>query len=309
MPDFKLIPTNLPGVHVIAPPPVGFNPLTADNELLVQHGLPMRPNPKSDPKAARIFNRVFSSPMKFIVPELREHPEMNLGRRPAAESGKASNTSGVWSGGVLFKSATDTPFKWTSGTWTVPSVTPGGSGDGNWYSVAWVGLDGWDSPDVLQAGTFQHVSVNSGQLTTEYYAWYEWFPNFWTEITNLPVNPGDTISVSVQYLGTTNGIGQGSASLSNLTHGTSVNIHLTAPSGTTLQGNCAEWVMERPGINGQTAALPRYGHVTFTDCLACTNNKTYDGSTATPTNMVNSSNQDLSDGTNQADWSCAYLRS
>ncbi len=155
----------------------------------------------------------------------------------------------------------------------------------------------------------QHVSVSNGQVSTEYYAWYEWYPNYWTEITNFSIAPGDTITVTVQYLGVTNGVGQATAGLSNLTRGTSVNLHFTAPSGTTLQGNCAEWVMERPLINGQTANLPRYGHVTFTNCLACTNDKTYDGSTATPTSMVNSSNQDLSDGTNNADWLCTYLRS
>ncbi len=153
MRNFNLIPTNLPGVHTIAPPPPDFNPLTADNKTLLQYGFPMHPDPNKNPNAAKNFERTLSNPMRFIVPELREHPELNRGRRPAVETDKGANTSGVWSGGVLFKNTTDTPFKLVSGAWTVPAVTPSSSGDGNWYSVAWVGIDGWNSSDVLQAGT------------------------------------------------------------------------------------------------------------------------------------------------------------
>jgi hypothetical protein len=44
--------------------------------------------------------------------------------------------------------------------------------------------------------------------------------------------------------------------------------------------------MERPGINGQLANFPEYGHVAFSDCVACSGNKSYDGNQAQVANMT-----------------------
>ena len=38
---------------------------------------------------------------------------------------------------------------------------------------------------------------------------------------------------------------------------------LTAPSGTTLQGNSIEWVVERPGVGGSLARLTNYIDVSW----------------------------------------------
>ena len=203
---------------------------------------------------------------------------------------------------MLFNGA---PFDGIVGSWTVPSVSPPAAGDGDWWSVGWIGLDGWNSNDVLQAGTGQHVKRSNGVVTTEYFAWYEWFPFNWTEITSLAVHPGDTISAFVRYLGITNGVGQGTATLSNLTTGVSTTVHLTAPPGTTLQGNCAEWIMERPGINGQLVNLPEYGHIAFSDCVACSGNKSFDGSQAQATNMTEAG-ATVSVARLESDWGCSF---
>lgn len=149
------------------------------------------------------------------------------------------------------------------------------------------------------------MSRRNGGVTTEYFAWYEWYPFNWTEITNLAVHPGDTVSVFVRYLGITNGVGQGTANLSNLTAGVSSTVHLTAPPGTTLQGNCAEWIMERPGINGQPANLPGYGHIALSDCVACAGNNSFDGSQALATDMTEAG-ANVSVARLESDWGCTF---
>jgi len=298
--NLKLIPTNLEGIHGIELPPQGFNPLKASQTDLLRYGFPLPPDAQKSPKAAQVWQKTLSRPLTYITPQLRVRPEIK--RDP---SGKGGATSGNWSGGVLFTGA---PFVWILGQWTVPSVMPGASGDGDWWSVAWVGIDGWNSPDVLQAGTGQHVSRKNGVVKTEYFAWYEWFPNSWTEITNLPIHPGDAISASVRYLGIVNGKPQGSASLTNLTTGVSTTITFVAPAGTTLQGNCAEWIMERPGINGALANLPEYGHITFSDCFACSATTTSSGSAAQAVTMTGSGGHSLSSATLESDWDCSFIQ-
>ena len=302
--QLTLLPTNIEGVHGIAPPPEGFDPLKADTATLLRYGFPPRPDPASAPKAAAIWQRTLARKLRFVQPTLRLRPEKKDGPRPGSHppSGTAALSSNNWSGGVLFNGA---PFDGIIGSWTVPSVAPPAAGDGDWWSVAWIGLDGWNSGDVLQAGTGQHVNRSNGQVTTEYFAWYEWYPFNWTEITSLAVHPGDTISVFVRYLGITNGVGQGTATLSNLSTGASTTVHLTAPSGTTLQGNCAEWIMERPGINGQLANLPEYGHVAFSDCVACSGDKSFDGSQAQVANMTEAG-AIVSEAHLESDWGCSF---
>jgi hypothetical protein len=157
----------------------------------------------------------------------------------------------------------------------------------------------------LQAGTAQHVNRTNGQITTEYFAWYEWFPYNWTEITSLAVHPGDSVSVFVRYLGINNGIGQGTATLSNLSTAFSTTVQFSAPSGTTLQGNCAEWILERPSFNGVPANLPDYGHIAFSDCVACSGNNSYDGSQAQVTDMTQAG-ATVSVGRLESDWGCTF---
>lgn len=301
--NLKLIPTNLSGVTTIEPPPVGFDPLKANAMDLMRYGIPPRPDPAKFPDAARIWDRILSRAHQVVVPQLRSRLEVKRSLYEPSVSGSAANTSNNWSGGVLFNGG---PFDFVYGEWTVPSVSPpAGTGDGDWWSVAWVGIDGYNSSDVLQAGTAQRVSRQYGIVSTEYFAWYEWFPNNWIEITNFPVSPGDTVAVSVQYLGTQNNLGQGMATLSNLITGQSTTISFQAPAGTTLQGNCAEWIMERPGINGSLSNLPEYGQVAFSNGLACSATGGTNANQAQPVNMTDNSGNVISNGAAGTDWNCS----
>ncbi len=308
--NLKLVPTNIEGIMAVEAPPPGFDPRKANLSDLMKYGIPARPDPARFPKGAAIWDRILSRTHQIIVPALRIRPEVKKSLYQPPSSGKATNTSGNWSGGVLLGGG---PFDFVYGEWTVPGVSPPGwpnssQGDGDWWSVAWVGIDGWNSGDVLQAGTGQHASLKNWVLTTEYFAWFEWYPNSWIEITNFPIRPGDTVAVSVQYMGVQNNLGQGLATLSNLITGQSLSIAFSAPSGTTLQGNCAEWILERPTMNGSLANLPEYGQVAFTNGLACSATGGTDASQAQAFTMTDNTGNTLSTGSpGGTDWNCTYV--
>ena len=63
---------------------------------------------------------------------------------------------------------------------------------------------------------------------------------------------------------------QGYAYILNYNTNQAVEIGLTPPSGTSLIGNTAEWVVERPGVNGGLANLTNYVIDYFSACYAYT---------------------------------------
>ena len=60
----------------------------------------------------------------------------------------------------------------------------------------------------------------------------------------------------------------GHAYLVNVTTQQAVSLTFNAPSGTTLVGNSAEWIMERPGISGSLTPLTNYVACPFDACYA-----------------------------------------
>jgi hypothetical protein len=297
----RTVPTNLPDVRGVAPPPAGFDPLKAERNTLLLHGFPLPPDETRSPDAARIWRQNMGRKLNHIIPELRERPEQKT--RSRFERGVAGLTSPNWSGGVATAGG---PFNYVSGSWIVPAVIAPAAGNGDWWSVAWVGIDGDGAADVLQAGTGHHVNVRNGETMVEYFAWYEWYPFSWTEITNLTVSPGDAISAVVRYLGCDNGAAKGTATVTNMTTGQSATVSLAAPAGTVLAGNCVEWIMERPGINGVLADLPEYEHITFYNTLACTANTTISGAQAQPITMTDGSSTLSTGALATSGWDCTF---
>jgi hypothetical protein len=108
---------------------------------------------------------------------------------------------------------------------------------------------------VFQAGTWSNAYCAGGTMMQQYAAWYEWYPNSSVEITNLPVGPGDAMVVWLIASGATTG----TAWVINETSGMSVDINFSAPAGTVLVGNSAEWVQERPTQSGVLSTLTNYG--------------------------------------------------
>jgi Peptidase A4 family len=306
---FELRPTSIKNVYSFVPPPRDLDPTRASTRTLIKHGLFFRPpDPEKEPKLFVLWKEFVSeiwTDVNFIVPTFEPTTVThNLqGLEPTETNGVFVSKN--WSGCVVVGS-------WVGifGVWQVPTVsqpaTPPGP-DGWWHSSSWVGLNGGgggilpgtSSHDVLQAGVTQDVSPTGASW---YYAWYEWsladdqanqaaqaeFPYvFATRITSVLVNPGDYISVVVQFVQQYgDAIGSpmpppgpyhfGGILLTNVTTGKAVNLWLAPPTGASFAGDTAEWIMECPsGPNGGT--LPQFSNVTFANAGACAVPDSYAG--------------------------------
>jgi hypothetical protein len=295
--------TNVPGTTAIAAPPEGFDPLTASNEDLDYHGFPPRPDEIAAPKAFASWKSAMAASKSRIVPHLEV---TNVFHGPAKAKSSASALKEIsntlefynWSGYVNnngTKSYGSSSYYFLYADFVVPVARQAfGACTGNWdWESSWVGIDGYGSPDVLQAG-IEADAYCSGSTTSAYYSpWYEWFPNGETRITNLPIAAGDDYFVEVWSTSAT----AGHAYLVNKNANAAVSISFTAPAGTKLVGNVAEWVVERPTVGGAFATLTNYIADPFWDAYA----ETFAGtvvdpgsSTSIPTIMLDNSGNPIS---------------
>jgi Peptidase A4 family len=244
-------------------PPNAFNPHDASSHELQRYGLPQRPDPAIRPQLAALWNEIFSHQLTYITPTFRPLQDLlpAIEGRGHLRPNLVTVEHGFWSGAVVH--ATDgEAFTWVVGRWNVPDVTPPVQGKGDWYSLAWIGIDG--NADVTQIGTVQSVSADSqGHLNKHCYAIYEWFPNSWSAITNFPVSFGDTLIGLICMQSLT----EAWFSLINLTSKTHAAFTFTAPSGTVSLENQVEWIFEHPGVKGESPELPNFGDTYFDSAM------------------------------------------
>lgn len=161
-----------------------------------------------------------------------------------------------WAGYVV----TGGHFTSASGAWTVPAVTCA-PGETSW-SVAWVGIDGFDSPTVEQDGTASYCYDG----VPGYEAWIAMYGD--AAVTGYgpaipfsnPVSAGDQVSASVYHSGST-----WSLTVSDATRGWSRTLVEPGPRPAAAASS-AEWVAEDPGV--PPVSLSRFGHVTFSNVAA-----------------------------------------
>jgi Peptidase A4 family len=255
-------PTNLAGATTIAAPPEGFDVFTASDEQLADYGFPPRPNEAASPEDYAVWAKAMTASKTRIVPKLEQTNVFHGPAKLKAESESSEeNTlqSYNWSGYVDFSGAKkygSSSFYYLITDVVVPVAQQAfGACTGGWdYGSSWVGIDGDESNDVLQAGLEFDAYCSGGTTATFYSPWYEWFPFGEVRITNLPIAPGDDYFVEVWHTSAT----QGYAYLVNLNTDQSVEVGFTAPSGTTLIGNSAEWITERPGLSTGLSTLTNY---------------------------------------------------
>jgi hypothetical protein len=260
------VPTNLPGATTIVAPPAEFDPITASDEDLQYHGFPPRPNPYTEPKGYASWERAIKASQTRVTPTLEQTgifhgPAQTKGKTaaPAAGSNTGSTSSYNWSGYVAFSGASSyssASYYYIVSDYIIPPARQAfGACTGSWdYSSSWAGIDGWGSGDVLQAGSESDAYCSGGSTGQYYSAWYEWYPYGEVRIGGFPVAPGDEIFVEVWHTSQT----QGYAYLVNFNNNQATEIGFTAPSGTYLVGNSAEWVVERPSVGGSLATLTNY---------------------------------------------------
>jgi hypothetical protein len=265
-------------------PPADFDPHTAPNHVLRQHGLPDRPNPEREPLLHAAWKKTFAEPLTYVEAELEVDPYM--AELHASRSAGTNFSLDGWSG---IQRDRDAPTDFASSavlvhaSWVVPEVLKvDPAGDKHLTVAFWIGIDG--DPrigELLQAGIAAVVKpypvigelshIGAGEfvpMEIEWYAWVEWFTGQFKDppkrITNFPVVPGDTVTFTVS--GEEPGFGM--VTMANLTRHHISGMTLQAHPGLQTEGESVEWIVE-----GTSADLPKFTPITFTDCLG----KTKDG--------------------------------
>jgi hypothetical protein len=180
--------------------------------------------------------------------------------------GVATTNSGNWSGWVASGGA----FSSVTGSWIVPTTNC--SNHTTAYSAEWIGIDGATSSTVEQDGTDSDCSGAS----PAYYAWYEMYGDsavnsgFSVQLPSAiyPVSPGDSISASVSLSGST-----WTLAIADSPQGWHYATSVPSPSPAPAQSS-AEWIAERPDVNGSPASLADFGSVNFTGASATGNGHT-----------------------------------
>ena len=136
-----------------------------------------------------------------------------------------------------------------SSAFTVPSaglVPPG-------FAATWTGIGGYNTSDLIQAGTAEQSAPNNPILGPQYYAWYELLPASETPLTNCTgdanctVTPGDNITVNIkQVSGNTWNIAMTDAGKWSWSQNVSYNSSQSS----------AEWIREAPTLFAQTVLAP-----------------------------------------------------
>ncbi len=253
--------------------PRGVDPATLSEADLKRLELPPRPDAGRDPKNYADWLRAVTTPVTRVrgTPILRRdmiHGPVNVsGVRRAPATGGAKNgyyNSNNWSGIVDFGGYGQFT-NWVAGKWTVPAVNTDFS-DSPAYSSVWDGIDGWNSNDVIQNGTEQDAYDLPlfGSLAS-YSAWYEFFPDGGSStLPNFNVNPGDDIYAASWLCYDGNGQRYGCYYMENMTQGEATPVYSELGQHPELfQGNSAEWITERPTVNGNLNPLPQFGVFPF----------------------------------------------
>jgi hypothetical protein len=184
-----------------------------------------------------------ASPQTKALAALRQNATMRL----HAVRADGSVTSDNWSGYAVLGS----DFTNAQGSWKVTkgncSKTP------NSFSVAWVGIDGYNDGTVEQTGTLIYCDGTKAY----YYAWYEFYPSEPIQVIDgFKATPGDVIDASVNYAG-----GQFTLAITNETTGKT----FSTTGKQTAKRASAEWIVEAPTSDGSIVALTDYGTMSFGD--------------------------------------------
>jgi Peptidase A4 family len=140
-------------------------------------------------------------------------------------------------------------------TFTVPSAGLDPPG----FAATWAGIGGYNTSDLIQAGTGEQSVPSNPLVGPQYYAWYELLPNSETQLTNCSgdssctVTPGDSITVAI------NNVSGDTWSISVSDSGKrSWGQDVTYSSSE----SSAEWILEAPTLVEQTV-LANVGTVPF----------------------------------------------
>jgi hypothetical protein len=281
-------------------PPLEGDPMALSNEELLIQGYPPRPDPVKNPARYARWHRIISKPFARVNPRRVPRPEVSFSRQqlppqllgsmlplPLPVVGAMFNANfNIWSGAYYTNPAAQ--FFWIQADWKVPGVIASFGGPSYSAVAEWIGLDNSET-DLYQAGTDSECYIILGGLWTftNYWMWIESlsFPPW--AVPNFPISPGDEISVDIfvaDQNGTTwfqNGRNGGLTPadnsiwfmLYNHTQGLSYwGTYPTAPEtigdriSTGFTGSTAEFIIERPSVNGSPVSLALFVLASMNSC-------------------------------------------
>ena len=270
--------------------PHGFNPVTASDADLERYGYPPRPDMNAPAGAYAEWERAVIAGRIRVASTGVFRPDQVHGIVRRDGSVQSSN----WSGMVAKGSGTQ--YTHVVGKWVVPPVSTREDRSPA-YSSIWVGLGGYNSSDIVQDGTEQDAAYFLGSIVSSYDVWIEYYPDGGsTELPNFLVSPGDQVYMSAKTCRNQQNQLVGCFYLVNYTQNERTSAAERSPNGR-FDGDTAEWILERPQVNGNLYDLPDYNVVETTDMQAydTTQGKyvTYGNEPFDAVSMVNFNDNDL----------------
>ncbi|KAJ5352772.1 hypothetical protein MYU51_011279 [Penicillium brevicompactum] len=167
--------------------------------------------------------------------------------------------SSNWAGAVLIGNG----YNHVTGEITVPVPRPPSGADDttSYCASAWVGIDGDTcNTAILQTGV--DICVQGGVVSSS--AWYEWFPDYAHDFTDIKISTGDVVKITVDATS----LSSGTAIIENRSTGKTVTEQFPHAIGANLCEFNAEWIVEDFSVNGGLAPFCNFGTVVFTDAVA-----------------------------------------
>ncbi len=235
-------------LRLYPPPAKDFDPFAATKKDFLRHGLPLRPDPQSQPGMAALWERQAARYRSFN--HLEPQPDTTTADKKAVSAAAFGPDPIESCGYQLFSSAA--PFTALFVTWTVPNLqfTPSPIGVNHFHTF--VGLGFLD--------VHVEMTVDSAQNVTS---------QIWAQSIgeiNLPVRPGDVISGALCLQ--TNQAGTASYFLANETTSQTINFTVDTgfpPAVTINAGVTRSWPLNQP-----FPPLASFGVVYFDEISAYT---------------------------------------
>ena len=273
-------------VHIYPTPPKDFDPFAATEKDLMKHGLPLRPDARTQPGMAALWDRLASRYRYFD--HIEPQPDTTTAARKAVTP-HGLGPDPIESCGYQLLSSAAAPFTALFVTFTVPDLQFTASPLGVDYFHTFVGLGFLDLHVEMTVDTAQNVTSQ---------IWAQSVGNI-----NLPVRPGDVISASLCLQ--TNQAGTASYFLTNET--TAQTINFTVPTGfppavAVNAGVTRSWPLNQP-----FPPLARFGVVYFDEISAYTTNGHQSLTSGQAITMVDQNNRTLAEPVKLTDYAFKTL--
>jgi Peptidase A4 family len=261
---------DIKGVRVFPPPPKGFDALAASKTDLARHGLPPRPDPRTQSGPAALWEEIARRYKDFDHLE----PELVAPDEPTEPVAAGFGLPALVSCG--FELGFPAPITILSGTWTVPDLN--------------------HSPTPEQFPNHLHTFFGLGFLDVHVEMTVDVAQNITSLIrihtgaqVALPVRPGDAISATLCLQ--TDAAGTAAYFLANET--TTQTVNFTIETGFPPAHAINAGVTRDSQFNGPPDPLARFGVVYFDELTAFATSGTPRLTDGLPTTMVDSNGRTL----------------